>query len=35
MIASSGRGQAKWEEISHGGLLVVNRVGQNEKIEKL
>ena len=35
VVASSGWNQDGWEEIPNGSVLVVDRVGQKEKIEKI
>jgi len=35
VVASSGWNQAGWEEIPNGSVLVVDRVGQEEKLEKI
>ena len=35
VVASSGWDQAGWEEIPNGSLLVVDRVGQDGKLEKI
>ena len=35
VVASSGWDQAGWEEIPNGSLLVVDRVGQDVKLEKI
>ena len=35
VVASSGWNQDGWEEIPNGSVLVVDRVGQEEELEKL
>ena len=35
VVASSGWNQDGWEEIPNGSVLVVDRVGQGEKLEKI
>jgi len=35
VVASSGWNQDGWEEIANGSVLVVDRVGQKEKLSKI
>jgi len=35
VVASSGWNQDGWDEIPNGSVLVVDRVGQEEELEKL
>lgn len=35
VVASSGWNQDGWQEIGNGSVLIVDRVGQKEKLEKI